>query len=151
MTCSNWRRILQNFRKAVFRAVTHGLFTFSFLSPLAVHELHSPRSGSKRSILYLPDRGSPSNIKPAIEIGIDGKKWKWLKLVSDYSGRIRLSRLHMPVKNISTTFHVSNFIRSDEAFYEINLRSYKPVCHGSVDWLKKIKIIDNKKQNSHYS
>ncbi len=36
----NWQKILQNFRKTVFWEVTHGLFTFSLLSLLAVHELH---------------------------------------------------------------------------------------------------------------
>ncbi len=35
--------MLQNIQKAVFREVTHGLFTFSFLSLLAVHELHGRR------------------------------------------------------------------------------------------------------------
>ncbi len=34
---------MQNFRKAIFQEVTHGLFTFSFLSLLAVHELYGPR------------------------------------------------------------------------------------------------------------
>ncbi len=39
----NWQNILQNYRKVVFREVTHGLFTFSFLSLKAVHELHGRR------------------------------------------------------------------------------------------------------------
>ncbi len=43
----NWPKILQNFRKAVFREVTHGLFTFSFLSLLAVHELCGRREWLK--------------------------------------------------------------------------------------------------------
>ncbi len=42
----NWQKILQNFRKAVFREVTHGLFTFSFSSLLAVHELQGRRASA---------------------------------------------------------------------------------------------------------
>ncbi len=37
--------MLQNFRKAVFEGVTRGLFTFSFLSLLAVRELHFRKCG----------------------------------------------------------------------------------------------------------
>ncbi len=48
----NWQKILQNFRKTVFREVTHGLFTFSFLSLLAVHELHGWRVWHSISALY---------------------------------------------------------------------------------------------------
>ncbi len=36
----NWQKILQNFQKPVLWEITHGLFTISFLSLLAVHELH---------------------------------------------------------------------------------------------------------------
>ncbi len=39
----NWQKILQNFGKAVFWEVRHGLFTFSFLSLLAVHSFHGRR------------------------------------------------------------------------------------------------------------
>ncbi len=42
---------MQNFRKAVFLEVTNGLFTFSFLSLLTVHELHG-RSWRQKKFIF---------------------------------------------------------------------------------------------------
>ncbi len=77
---TSWK-LTHNFRKTVFREVTNGLFTFSFLSLLAVYELHV------RSFLHFsrllkpgihpsvsPSWGAPSRLRLA-QLGLSVQKY----------------------------------------------------------------------------